>query len=794
MLYYYNKEEMLSTGSIAKKILVIYYNGEKSFTTQQILSDINLFNEVKTKYNAKVAVFDAVPVITVEPTTDVSAIDSFWVAIGKDFTESFNPQVAANWISKLSTKVDIQTLKILIPGIAAQSLWEHTGELDASITFGPSDIDMSVMQETTAYFNSRIKSNTQVFKSISDSENVTKYQADPSDDLFIEIPEAFTLQNCDNPLELIPDRSMVFKPYTNPAYATKRYKELGTISNGDLAKIEGQISNNSFDLYENEKKYYAALTEWVDFNINTAFPSGDGSVLDNTSLSYLEALIAEIYCWNWSHVSTVPDEISAVRDPENPEDVEYEYEFIHTDKASFNSITLLQGFINEVYVATKDPHVYVNAIIQLARWGSRKPTDIVFEGYETKFDLGAGMCTSHVDLSTYKLKIYEDGSDNDFVGFVTDDLTYRDTSINGSKSWSVPLGFVTCRVYESADGIAPAQTRYDVHSFMEAIPLIKSGKLKVQGVYYKEGVWNFGVDLINSFTVSEIARILTDAKLKSEFAIHRCQETEDKCINLQIPSSGIITNEVTPFFEVATYTNLREIINSFNVTDAASFRTFIMKFRCSASATMSVFVLTKLLHLLEVLESDNADTSVSAFERWDNALNAKTAPSATVSEVNAFSDDKTVSTEPQQTVSEPVIQQPVTPQVAPTMQAESAPQTEQPSFVKPVVGNTSWAQVVPDNAIVYPVVNADGGVVCYTAIAKKQQPKNPSKPYKQFLLLSKPGNRTVDEEHKISINAIAARILHTLYLEKVSASMLRQVYIGDSEVLIVLRDYFNSLG
>ena len=47
MLYYYNKEEMLSTGSIAKKILVIYYNGEKSFTTQQILSDINLFNEVK---------------------------------------------------------------------------------------------------------------------------------------------------------------------------------------------------------------------------------------------------------------------------------------------------------------------------------------------------------------------------------------------------------------------------------------------------------------------------------------------------------------------------------------------------------------------------------------------------------------------------------------------------------------------------------------------------------------------------------------------------------------------------
>lgn len=791
MLYYYNKEEMTSGGSLSKKVMVVYYDGEKSHTTQQILSDINLFNEVKSKYNAKVAVFDRIPVITVEPTMDASAINPFWTAIGKDFIETFDTQIAASWISKLSTKIDAQTLKILIPGIAAQSLWEHTGELAEEITFGPSDIDMSVMQETTAYFNERVKNNTRVFKSITDSENVTKYQADPSDDLFIEIPMTFALQNCDNPLELVPDRSMVFKPYSNPAYSTKRYKELGTISNGDLAKIEGQSSNNSFQIYENEQKYYNALVEWLEFNINTAFPSGDGSIIDNTSLSYLEALVAKIYSWNWSHVATVPDEIRAVRDPENPEDIEYEYEFIHTNKASFNSITLLQSYLNEVYVATKDPRVYVSAIVQLARWGSRKPTDIIFEGYETKFDLGAGMCAAHVDLSTYALKVYEDGSDNDFVGFVTDDLVYRDTSINGSKSWSAPLGFVTSKVYESSDGISPAQTRYDVHSFMEAIPLIKAGKLKIQGVSFADGVWNFKADSDDSFTVSEIARILTDAKLKSDFTIHRCHETEEKCINLQIPSSGIITNEVTPFYEVATYTNLREIINAFNVTDTASFRSFIMKFRCSASATMSVFVLTKLLHTLEVLEADNADASISAFERWDNALSVKPT-TQTVSEVSAFSEEKaSVVNTPQ--VAEPVTQaQMATPVVQ--AQPQQQPTTEQSQVSKAVVGNTSWSQMVPEDAVVYPIINAEGAVICYTAIAKKPQPKNPSKPYKQYLLLSKPGNRTVDEVHKLSVNTIMARILHTLYLEKVTASALRQVYIGDSEVLVILRDYFNTLG
>ena len=778
MLYYYNLGEVKGA-AIEKKVMVLYHDGEKSYTTQQVLSDSFLFDKVKSKYNAKVAVMRNVPLIFVNPTVDASAIDPFWQLISKDFTETFDTQIAANWISKLSTKVDVNTLKILIPGIASQALWENGGELDASISFGPNDIDMDFMQETSAYFNARVQSAVQVFKSINYSENVTKYQADPTDDFFIEIPLASAVQSCDNPLTLIPDRNMVFKPYANPAYATKRYKELGTISNGDLAKIEGQATNNTFEIYENEKKFHSALNEWIDYNINSAFPSGDGSILDNTSLAFLEALISELYCWNWSHVATVPDEISVLRNQENPEDIEYEYEFTHTDNVRFNSVTLLLTYINEVYITTKDPHVYTDAIIQLARWGSRKPTEIIFRGYETKFVLGEGMCASHVDLSTYSLKIFEDGADNDFEGFIEDDLVYRDTTINGSKSWSTPLGFVTSRVYEPADGISPVQIRYDIHSFIEAIPLIKSGKLKIHGISFNDGVWNVDTCSDVPYKVSEIARVLTDTKLKNDFSVHRCQETEDKCISLQIPASGIITNEVTSFFEVASYTNLREIVDSFNVTDIASFRTFIMKYKCSASATMSIFVLTKLIHLLEYLEKDCADSSISVFERWDTAMNAKPSEQSIKNVTSFTAEEKAI------TVNESQVTVPSNNSVQKPVQSVTQTAT-QPQ------GVSSWIQQIPSNATIYPVVDDKGTVVCYSALSTKYLPKL-SKPFKLYLLLSKPGDRPVDEAHHIPINKIVANIMHTLYLEKVEGSSLRQVYLGDGEVLKTLRDYFITL-
>lgn len=331
--------------------------------------------------------------------------------------------------------------------------------------------------------------------------NETKFQSVCSDELFIKLPaydamfnylateEDETEQQELRDLHVfLPARMEVSDPYgTNaakyedPDSVTKMMELGGQVYESALKEIVGNPNNNTDEIFENEKRYFDSLNKWMGI-IATDSEGQDNGEMCSISLEYMHTLTETLYIWYWQHNRRVPCSIE-LTSGELVDDSRYVFK---SDEHMGVAPEDLIMFLDRV-TADLGREAYAKAAIQLARWGSRKQTAIVFDGYDKCFDLNEGVVRNSLpSLSSYD-KVSIDGCDYKFVGLITDTTNIADKRI-GFSQWPMPVGVALMQTFANKT----SSDTINITSYYSMIDLVReiiTGNMTVSGISYSEDGW-----------------------------------------------------------------------------------------------------------------------------------------------------------------------------------------------------------------------------------------------------------------------------------------------------------------
>ena len=436
--------------------------------------------------------------------------------------------------------------------------YAHYTTLSSFDTLANNLIDVDCFSETQDYINS-------FKKVIVIGDNKTLKQNAYNDEFFINIPSYYTLSNddLDDVGTLIPNLfNEVCKPYTESVAYTPNYKQ---VRSTPLKLIEGQSSNNGNLIFQYNERYYKSLLAQVQENIKSYYEDAgnniqildqngnvkDNAVIDPFSQDYLLELCKRLYALHWAHNKSVP--CSTVMDDDDKDSGEaredfskYEYyldESFESGSSSnyINALILLESYLKNV--STKCGYkVYVDAVLQLSRWGLDKPTALVFDNYDKVFVLGNNEVRSKaVDLSTCVISKHN-GCERYVAELITLDKEVSDKGLadipalaqNFSKRIEVPVGVGIATDYIPED-LAQSQNfssddvivNYEYYSFIDFIKRVENNSdfvANTDGVEVEEG----GITLAQITKTESISEILeklhNSSALESYNPFYRSEE------------------------------------------------------------------------------------------------------------------------------------------------------------------------------------------------------------------------------------------------------------------------------
>ena len=388
------------------------------------------------------------------------------------------------------------------------------------------------------------------FTQIELTDNKTVNQKSCSDPLFVRLPLVQELQETSNMNLLLPKKFDVAQPYPYKEAYTPDYKDVKSgVPSSLFASIEGYANNNGTPLYENEKLFHQCILDWLQYterNINgtelkldvsseegkemTSFQDeenaiGFSTVINQPAQEFLEALLGYFYRLHWSHNPNVPyskdydfEEDDDNEDNESDSQKEIKQDYINSDysyrpaktvsedQLRFNALEILVQFLRGAALQC-GCKVYADAIIQLARWQTRKPTALVIDGYSSMFMLGTG------SIKTAKLNIADsaaislgDGCVSKVTSLILEDGILKDRSIFGdTEIWRIPVGLTTTVTFKehNSDKTAEAVTYYSAIDFVREVVL---NKKKFKGVVFEDGKFKDAGAETNRVLVSHLIR------------------------------------------------------------------------------------------------------------------------------------------------------------------------------------------------------------------------------------------------------------------------------------------------
>ena len=253
-----------------------------------------------------------------------------------------------------------------------------------------------------------------------------------------------------------------------------------------------------------------------------------------------------MYSLHWSHNRAVPCSIAIdnVSEDSDITSAESKYEFYLDERQGsgyINALVLLENFLKSV--STKCGYkVYVDAVLQLSRWGLDKPTALVFDNYDKVFVLGTNEVRSKaIDLSTCVIAKH-DGCDNYVAEYIVLDKEITDKSVeslpalakNFTKRITVPVGIGIATDYVP-EALAKSQsfskddvtTNYKYYSFIDFVKLIENDKDFVEnlsGVTYDGTSINLAkLDHVETIT-SILEKLHNSSMLESYNPFFRSEE------------------------------------------------------------------------------------------------------------------------------------------------------------------------------------------------------------------------------------------------------------------------------
>lgn len=532
----------LSSGKEVKHVLggKISVDGkEEIFSAEDILSRSDVFLAFKREHNIRVAKCpDYENVILLCSSSESSVVITPVFNLVDSFMTEQNIDTLPNQASQIfitrlmDMNMDKDTAICILTLCIAYRAYLKEERIYGTVNIGLDFYDDDFFEDTRNFIEALKTESTWPFKTITNSENVTKFQNTEEDELFIEIPLRQLLADDDvNVKSFLPKKSELFNPYGAMALEDMTtYKDPGVKFPVDLIpRVEGLQQNNELAIQENEKKYYNSLIEWVQFNMKAdadtdidVEPSNPN--IDGISQEYLVNLADYLYSWNWDHNPNIPfyDEDKEEQDYLSDESEDIKSSYIHratkrekdamaagvTDLSDLkemhiNAIAVLNDFLREASLNI-GYRAYVEAIIKLARWGSRKPTVLFFEDYPIVFDLAKNEVKQYIGyIDNYDL-LQVNGCDAAALCAIYDSSVFADKAYLRKLGYEydqliAPIGILGKKTYVNKSSNGPKDLTFEV--YYSIIDIVKSyvtgtDEFKLDGISYDGNMFICSDDLV----------------------------------------------------------------------------------------------------------------------------------------------------------------------------------------------------------------------------------------------------------------------------------------------------------
>lgn len=392
---------------------------------ESVLFTPEIFNDLSQSCNAKIFKTDdiASALIAVVDTSDAVSLTAFYNLILKnmmDKPEQFQASqdiIVTNLATKLNNSIPgslLENCKNLIYSIIRLIDFSANDRKTCGVGLGVASYLEGFEALTAAYIESQHETENTAFVKMKTC----------TDKVMLRLPTRTELLSDEiSYADILPKRKDICEPYEYPAAYTVMYDEISSgIPKSYYPMIEGNSANNTLPIQENEQEFYDLLVQWIKNNVEEAYGKeleDKDLVIDKVTLDYLEHLLTKIYYWHWSHSSAVP-KILDVDDEDDDVDTDINssqssYEF--TIKAGqdtdtvIEGYTLLKNFVKEAAMKI-DYKIYAEAIIRLLRWGTRKQTALIFEGFPYEFNLALGRRAAYNGVISDYQKLTDDNGNS----------------------------------------------------------------------------------------------------------------------------------------------------------------------------------------------------------------------------------------------------------------------------------------------------------------------------------------------------------------------------------------------
>lgn len=297
--------------------------------------------------------------------------------------------------------------------------------------------------------------------------NKTVFMNNPDDEVYIKLP-AYEQLGIDEDL-LLPKPSQVMNAYDNKELYSMRYRDyLGTTP---IEFVVGNVNNNDLPIQENEKRFYNAMKELIEYGIKQSYPNNTleeciASGYDDVKVSdFLIDTAMVVASWNWSHTGNYPvaldmfdDDVDSDDDDSDSEEGTEGRKQYHTnpyapndDKITLDAEYLLRDYINKA--SEKNIYAPAEAIIKLLRWGDRKPSRLKLDGIKTYLNLN-NLRLEETSGSFDNLEpIKSNGATFEIIGLIRatekfKDLNYLRSLNYTNNSLNIPVGVIAIRTFK----------------------------------------------------------------------------------------------------------------------------------------------------------------------------------------------------------------------------------------------------------------------------------------------------------------------------------------------------------
>ena len=549
MLLCYVSEELTneSGSKVVKKILCSVKEGAEEYFVNQLSTDPSIFLKlVNDGFPLKYGITpDNVPLVFCDYTDDSRFMNI--TSIYKQFRQlliakgwdTFPKDIAQQLLNKLKG-IGISSEDGIFYLTTILAMHSHLKEsINSGMDVRTDLFDQDFSGNTAKIVNSLKREMVNPFTKISEAEDVTLYQENCTDKLFIHLPLPHELNDDDISMEsLIPDLTEVCKPYKKfNVKDITLYKDIGSpFRESDYPLVEGNSDNNELGIQENEADFYQALIDWVSYNMKVEYGndidvSSSNPYLDSVSLEFLTELLDALYMYHWKQNPNIP-EINEDYDEDSP-NVASKYLFraneeeasafrqgfteVSETRIRINALDKLKNFVKNASLQI-GYRAYIEAIIKLARWGERKCSGIAFDDYSKVFYLGVNQEKERLgNIEDYE-PVKKDGFEYSVSCMLYDNTLFMDKKYLGKLGYSgnrliAPVG--VCAIKTMTNKKTGKSIDIFVNfSMLDVVQMFVEGKPILSGISFDGN--SFVADPISDDDSITVAKMLKSSSVTDD--------------------------------------------------------------------------------------------------------------------------------------------------------------------------------------------------------------------------------------------------------------------------------------